>query len=152
MTLLDRLILENQLLQSDGLNQFQVYQSNIGDSYYLSGTHYTNAGKSYCIRSPIPSRYPNSRPPVYICEPNPLSSYKIGVSINSYDISHFMHTLPNGPNGEVQICHWRDDRWHSGITLNKVMLKVVIWLEAYEQHLSTGQNISEFVSTMKELH
>ena len=62
-----------------------------------------------------------------------------------------MHTLSNGPNGEVQICHWRQNRWHSGITLNKVILKVILWLEAYEQHLVTGQSINEFVRTMQEL-
>jgi hypothetical protein len=59
-----------------------------------------------------------------------------------------MHTLANGPRGEVQICHWRDDRWHSAITLNKVMIKVVLWLEAYEQYLSSGKAIAEFVKTM----
>jgi hypothetical protein len=59
-----------------------------------------------------------------------------------------MHTLENGPSGAVQICHWRDDRWHSGITFDKVMLKVIVWLEAYEQHLSTGDSIASFVGTM----
>ncbi|MCH8261605.1 MAG: hypothetical protein IIA77_00955 [Proteobacteria bacterium] len=149
MTLVERLNIENQLLQIDGLNQFQVYQSNAGDSFFLLGTHNTNVGKSYIIWSPIPNRYPHTRPPVYVRDPNPLPSYQVGVSINSYDTYHSTHTLSNGPNGEVQICHWRDERWHSAITLNKVMLKVVIWLEAYEQHLSTGQAISEFVRTMQ---
>lgn len=150
MTLIDRLILENQLLKSDGLDQFQVYKSNYSNDYFLWGIHNTNSGKQYEIRSPIPTGYPYDRPPVYINKPNPLPSYKIGVSINNYSMSHYMHTLLKGPNGEVQICHWRDARWHSGITLNKVMLNVVIWLEAYEQHLSTGQNICDFVSTMRE--
>ena len=148
MTLIERLTLENQVLRADGFDQFQVYKNNSYASYYLSGTHYTNAGNRYDIWSPIPSSYPDSRPPIYVTKPNPLPSYERGVYINSYSISHSMHTLCTGPNGEVQICHWRDGRWHRGITLNKVMLKVVIWLEAYEQHLCTGQTISSFVSTM----
>ena len=61
-----------------------------------------------------------------------------------------MHTLSNGPNGEVQICHWRDDRWHSGITFNRVLMKAMLWLEAYDQHLSTGYDIDAFVSTMNQ--
>ncbi len=148
MTLQERLCLENQVLQRDGLLQFQVYRSQYGDSFYLWGVHKTNNGNAYTIWSPIPSRYPHSRPPVYVREPNPLWGYRSRDTINSYGLSHSMHTLSNGPNGEVQICHWRDERWHSGITLNKVMIKIVLWLEAYEQHLSSGATISEFVRTM----
>jgi hypothetical protein len=62
-----------------------------------------------------------------------------------------MHTLGPGPSGEVQICHWRDNRWHAGITLDKVLLKGLLWLEAYEQHLTTGQPIDGFVRTMREV-
>ena len=148
MTLQERLGLENQILQHDGLSQFQVYQSNNGYAFYLWGTHRTNSGNAYELWSPIPSGYPSNRPPVYVWKPNPLRGYSYIKTINSYGVSHSMHTLSNGPNGEVQICHWRDERWHSGITLNKVMLKVVLWLEAYEQHLSSGDPITSFVGTM----
>lgn len=149
MTFQDRLVLENQILQRSGFSQFQVYRSQHGQSFYLWGAHKTNSGSAYSIWSPIPSRYPSQRPPVYVWEPNPLAAYRYGESINGYGVSHYMHTLSNGPNGEVQICHWRDERWHSGITLDKVMLKVVLWLEAYEQYLSSGATISEFVRTMQ---
>jgi hypothetical protein len=30
------------------------------------------------------------------------------------------------------------------------MLKAMLWFEAFEQHLATGQTIDNFVSTMKE--
>ena len=148
MTLQERLGLENQILQRDGLSQFQVYQSNDGYSFFLWGTHRTSSANAYEIWSPIPSGYPSSRPRVYVRKPNPLWGYSSEMTINAYDVSHNMHTLSNGPNGEVQICHWRDERWHSGITLNKVMIKVVLWLEAYEQHLSSGDPITNFVGTM----
>jgi len=62
-------------------------------------------------------------------------------TVNSIGVSHAMHTLGNGPNGKWQICHWRDDRWHSGITLNKVMLKAILWLEAYEQHCPPARHL-----------
>lgn len=148
MTLQDRLVLENQILDRDGLSQFQVYRRQYGDGFFLSGIHRTSSENSYSLRSPIPSRYPYRRPPVYITDPNPLWGFDYRRTINSYRLSHGMHTLENGPNGEVQICHWRDDRWHSGITLNKVMIKAVLWLEAYEQHLSSGNTLSSYVSTM----
>jgi len=150
MTFVERLILENQILQNDGMSQFQVYRDN-GNTYTLYGIYKSNSGNCYTLYSPIPSNYPDGRPKVYIQAPNPLYGYGYKRTINSYGkngISHDMHTLSNGPNGEVQICHWRDDRWHRGITLNKVMLKVMIWIEAYEQHLSSGQTISSFIRTM----
>ena len=150
MTLLERLGLENQVLLRDGLSQFQIHRSQSGESFFLWGNHKTSAGNSYSIYGPLPGRYPDSRPPIYLYEPNPLYGYGYSRTINSYGLSHYMHTLSNGPSGMVQICHWREDRWHSGITLNKVVIKVLLWLEAYEQHLSTGQTISEFVSTMQQ--
>ena len=149
MTLQERLMLENQILQRDGLSQFQVYRSQYGESFFLSGVHKTSGANSYAIWSHIPVLYPNRRPPVYVTEPNPLWGFQYQKTINSYGLSHDMHTLENGQNGEVQICHWRDDRWHSGITLNKVMIKVVLWLEAYEQYLASGTTIREFVGTMQ---
>jgi hypothetical protein len=148
MTLIERLVLENQILQNDGLSQFQVYKSNNGYSFFLWGIHKTSSANPYELWSPIPNGYPSCRPPVYILKPNPLYGYSYLKTINSYGVSHNMHTLSNGPNGEVQICHWRDERWHSGITLNKVMIKVLLWLEAYEQHLSSGDPITNFVRTM----
>ena len=148
MTLRERLTIENQILSRDGLSQFQVYQHSNNSSYYLEGAHKTNSGQSYDIWSPIPAHYPDKRPPVYVNKPNPLPAYQNDTSVNSCGLSHAMHTLSNGPDGQVQICHWRDDRWHSGITLNKVMIKVLVWLEAYEQHRSSGSPINHFVGTM----
>ena len=150
MTLHERLVYENQILLRDGLSQFQIYRAADGVSYYLWGTQSTSAGKSYTLHSPIPTGFPDSRPPIYIHSPNPLPAFSFGVNMNSYGLSHSMHTLSNGPRGEVQICHWRDNRWHSGITFNKVMLKAIVWLEAYEQHITTGEPIDNFVGTMPQ--
>jgi hypothetical protein len=72
-----------------------------------------------------------------------------GGTVNSLRLSHAMHTLEPGPENVVQICHWRDDRWHAAITLDKVLLKGLIWIEAYEQHLATAKPISDFVTTMR---
>ena len=149
MMLQDRLIVEEQILQRVGLSQFQIFGSKYQGSYNLWGTHKTNSGRSYRIWTPIPNRYPHARPPVYVYKPNPLHGRTHGKTLNDFGVSHNMHTLANGPNGEVQICHWRDDRWHSAITLNKVMIKAVLWLEAYEQYLSSGYPITDFVRSMQ---
>ena len=131
------------------MSQFKIYDDQNG-GYYLFGHHRTNSNNSYTLWSPIPYGFPNSRPHLYIRSPNPLYAFERSITVNSLGVSHRMHTLGNGPDGEVQICHWRDDRWHSGITFNKVMIKAMLWLEAYEQHLSTGHDIDEFVKTMNQ--
>lgn len=63
---------------------------------------------------------------------------------------HKRDTLTPHAAGWPQICHWRDERWHSNILLQKIFLKAHIWLEAYEQHLATGRSLADFVPTMAE--
>ena len=74
-----------------------------------------------------------------------------GRRVSSMGVSHYMHTLaPHATSGWPQVCHWRDARWHSQIVLQKVFLKGLLWIEAYEQHLATGRDIADFVRTMAE--
>ena len=147
MNLVERLTYENQILRADGMAQFQVYRGDSG-GYYLWGVHQTNAGNRYSLWAPLPPGFPEVRPRLHVHSPNPLWAFGNVRTVNSFGLSHAMHTLENGPSNEVQICHWRSDRWHSGITLNKVMLKAILWLEAYEQHFATGRDINDFVRTM----
>jgi hypothetical protein len=86
---------------------------------------------------------------MYITEPLPLLMAD-GTPVSRLGVSHQMHTLEPSSNGMVQICHWRDSRWHSSILLQKVFLKALIWIEAYEQHIATGRPLAEFVRTMAE--
>jgi hypothetical protein len=145
----DRLGIEHQILQREGFSQFSVWYERKDDTYYASGVATSNSGRRYSLYIPIPSGYPTQRPPLYITDPCPLYTAD-GKTISSLGISHSMHTL--SPLGDmVQICHWRDNRWHSGIVLQKVFLKAHLWIEAYEQHLATGRPLAEFVRTMAEV-
>ena len=144
----ERLVLEHRLLQHEGLTQFGVYHDRTRDRYDVQGTQ-TNSRHAYDLWIPIPRGYPDARPPLYVVRPNPLPM-ATGGTVDALGTSHAMHTLSPGPRNMVQICHWRDDRWHAGITLDKVLIKGLLWLEAYEQHLATGRPIDDFVTTMKE--
>lgn len=143
-----RLALEHQILQREGFTQFGVYHRASDDTYCASGYASSNAGYRYFLRIPIPSGFPQQRPPMYIAEPNPLLMYD-RTPLSALGVAHKMHTL-TPLNGMVQICHWRDNRWHSGIVLQKVFLKGLIWIEAYEQHIATGRDLADFVRTMAE--
>jgi hypothetical protein len=145
-----RLVMEHQILQREGFSQFSVYHQAAYDTYYASGVATSNSGRGYSLYMPIPSGFPTQRPPLYITEPHPLLMAD-GKAISSLGVSHSMHTLTPHTSGYVQICHWRDARWHSGIVLQKVFLKAHIWIEAYEQHLTTGRPLADFVRTMAEV-
>jgi hypothetical protein len=141
--------MEHHILQREGFSQFSVYHNTAYDTYYASGVATSNSGRRYSLYSPIPSGFPTQRPPLYVTDPHPLLTAD-GTSISRLGVSHAMHTLTPHENGWVQICHWRDSRWHSGILLQKVFLKAHIWIEAYEQHLATGRTLADFVRTMAE--
>ncbi len=145
-----RLYIENELLRREGLDQFSIYYCEADDTYSASGTATANSGRRYSLYMPIPSAYPYQRPSLYVTDPNPLRMFN-GIPVSSLGVSHQMHTLAPHPTGWPQICHWRDARWHSGILLQKVFLKALIWIEAYEQHLATGRPLADFVSTMGEV-
>jgi len=144
-----RLYLENEVLHKEDFTQFSVYWYRSSDSYEASGTTSSSSGKLYTLAVPIPTGFPQERPKMYLTSPFPLYTAS-GNLVSSLGTSHDMHTLTPLSGGQVQICHWRDDRWHSGIMLHKVFLKGLLWIEAYEQHLATGRPLAEFVSTMKE--
>ena len=146
----ERLALEHQILQQAGLAQFSVYYDRDRDRYDVYGTTASNSGRSYDLWIPISHDCPDGRPPLYVVRPNPLPRAG-GGTVNSLGLSHAMHTLEPNSQQMVQICHWRRNRWHAGITLHKVLLKGLIWLEAYEQHLATGKPVNAFVTTMQEV-
>lgn len=145
-----RLVLEHEILQREGFDQFSVYHDRSADTYWAVGNASANSGRQYRLYIPIPAGYPHQRPPMYVTEPNPLRMYD-GTLVASLGVSHNMHTLAPHSQGWPQICHWRDGRWHSGILLQKVFLKGMMWIEAYEQHLATGRPLAEFVLTMTEI-
>ncbi len=141
-----RISLERALLKQNTLDQFEIYWDQAESRYYGYGVATTNSGRKYTLYLFIPSNFPYARPSLYITDPRPLLMHN-GQSLASLGTSHAMHTL-SPTNGCVQICHWRDERWHSSVLLYKVFLKGLLWLEAFEQHLATGEPLSQFVSTM----
>jgi hypothetical protein len=144
-----RMVVENEILQREGFDQFTVYYNRDSDAYWAVGNATSNSGRRYRLYIPLPSGYPHQRPPMYVTEPNPLRMFD-GSLLCGQGVSHAMHTLTPHASGWPQICHWRDARWHAGIVLQKVFLKGLLWIEAYEQHLTTGRPLADFVRTMAE--
>lgn len=113
----------------------------VGDTK-LEGTVKTNSSKLYEIRIYIPPDYPNSIPSVVVLKPT-LLDHK-GGDLRVQGMSTLMHTLENR-DGYLTVCHYRPDRWQPHITLYKIIIKVRLWLEAYEGHRTTGKTMDDYL-------
>ena len=111
------------------------------DKPYLVVAQQTNSKKVYTVKIDL-SCFPNDVPDAFIINPKPLLT-RSGESMLS--ASHDMHTL-SGADGCVQVCHYHPRDWHPGVSLYKVVMKIRIWLEAYEHHIKTGDPLSRYLS------
>jgi ubiquitin-protein ligase len=110
----------------------------------VEGWAQTSGGQNrYKGRLVLSSNFPYEKPELYVTSPNPLRMHGWQGTINSLGTSHAFHTHANGPDGCVQICH--TDSWHASLTCVFVLLKLHLWLEAYEAHQRTGEEIAEYL-------
>jgi len=120
---------------------FQVFDPK--GKTYIEGWLWTNAGSSYKLKIQVPDSFPFINPKLYVLEPAILYKYDGQSTINSLDCSRNFHTNSNGPGGIVQICHTHG--WDSSLTFVQILKKARLWCEAYQAHLQTGKNISDFL-------
>jgi len=109
---------------------------------YFEGRMSSNSGRvRFLVRVVLVSGFPEVMPELYVWDPLFLRTWD-GSSLNAEGISHYFHTLDNGPGGRVQICHTLD--WDPSITCVQVILKARLWIEAYDAHLTTGKAIADY--------
>jgi len=111
---------------------------------YLDVGLKTNSGRAYRLKIIIPPDYPSAMPLVYIVFPNRLLDYR-GKNLAAMGADGSMHVLPPNDGGCIQLCHFSSSLWHPGLTLYKVALKCLVWLEAYHNHLLTGKDIDYYL-------
>jgi len=102
----------------------------------------TNSGKVYTIKIDL-FDFPNNVPDAFITNPRPLTTCT-GEPMPVK--SHSMHTLA-GIDGCTQVCHYGPREWHPNVSLYKIIVKIRVWLEAYETHLKTGEPLSKWLSS-----
>lgn len=134
---------------SSQLPQFELYHSD--DEYFFQGWQSSiSENRNYQLKLVIPKHYPDQRPNLYITYPVILPKYKNQGTINSdYQVSHAFHTCRNGPGGCVQICHFNPSTWDATRTCVGVFFKGMLWLIAYEYHLTWGKSIDENIREIK---
>jgi len=135
-----RLAVERAILRRE-MPQFEWHDPT-GDTY-VEGEVGTSRGDELTLRCVLGPQWPDKKPNVYVVSPLQLRKYD-GSSLNADEKSHAFHTGPKGPNGEVQICHFKEEWWDASKTIVAVLTKSVIWVEAYAKHLETGHPIRAY--------
>jgi len=136
-----RLAVEERLLWKE-LNQFRMY--NHSGETYIAGFQRTNGGfERYELKLQLTPHYPFEMPCLYVTCPRLLFKHGHSGTVNDEGVSHAFHTRSNGPGGCVQICHF--NQWNSSFTCVAVLLKGICWLQAYENHRRTGDDLAAFM-------
>ena len=134
-----RLLFETAILKRYFANRF-LFSEVDGEEVLLVGVK-SQAGKIYQIKIELSELYPLEMPNAFIVYPKGLKNFK-GKRLPEF--SHQMHILENDSKG-VQICHFLPGNWNPNQSLYKVILKVKIWIEAYEGHLKNGKPINDYL-------
>ena len=109
------------------------------------GTLRANSGTVYTVRLDLPG-FPHCMPAAYIIAPQLVMAD--GKLLSSLVTSHEMHTIGNDINGFPRICHWHPDVWTPTHTLYQVLMKVRLWIEAWEGHTRTGRPLDTYVASV----
>jgi hypothetical protein len=136
-----RLRIEKQALDYGFPRRYAFHNLGTYDEYLELGLR-TNAGRTYNLKVVL-NDFPYSKPKVYVIYPTQLYTYNSEL-LSGIGASATMHLL-RPDNGNIQICHYSDTNWRENVTLYKVALKCLIWLNAYDGHLRTGQPIDHFL-------
>jgi hypothetical protein len=105
----------------------------------------SNSDKEYKLRIYIPADFPNSCPALVVVSPPELFLMD---GLRLPEISDSFHTLED-TDGFRRICHFYPPDWTPDITLYQVFMKGRLWIEAYEAHFETGEDMDVFLGEQK---
>lgn len=114
--------------------------SGIGTSnpYVLMAAR-TNSRNVYTIKIEL-GNFPMGVPKVFVMK---MLKTKGGEEMRN--CSATMHTLQS-ENGHTRICHYGPSSWTPNVSIYKIYVKCRLWLEMYEAHLRTGNNIDYYLN------
>jgi hypothetical protein len=137
-----RLKIERTVLESSFKGTFQLEQDASGAARLEIDVTVPGGGSYRLLLTAAPD-YPSSLPEVYLIHPLILRDFH-GRELLSLSPSHEMHLLK--PGGRfIRLCHYKPENWHPNVTMYKVVLKCMLWLVAYENHLQSGRPITDYL-------
>jgi len=101
----------------------------------------------YTVTIEFGDSYPNEMPRCFLA--NTDLRFKDGGLVTEKGASHEYHLLGT-QGGRAQICHGRPSAWRPNMSLASVFIKAFMWLEAYENHLKTGNNLESYLKTQAQ--
>jgi len=125
------------------------HKFNNSSAFGFTGCVTPKAGnRSYELKLDVTDNYPYDEPDLFVALPPVLWMHGGKKSINSLETTHDYHAYYNGPDGCVKICHTSE--WDPSMTCVQVLLKGIIWLEAYSIHLRSGDTIAKIIDSFYE--
>lgn len=140
-----RLGLEKDVLETKLNNVTWINPTSAGNTR-VEWRDNTNNGNSYTLRVYLASDFPNSCPILVVSSPSSPLKEKYGTLLDSTSGSDHVY---EAHDGLTQICHFIKDKWTSENTIYQVLMKGRIWLEAYEIHLRTGEDLDKYLAHMQ---
>ena len=101
----------------------------------------SNSNRNYTMSITLTDDFPHSCPTLLLESPKNL--YLRNGTPLPHNSSEF-HTL-HDPSGLVSICHFVVNMWTNENTLYQVFMKGRLWIEGYEGHLTTGNNMDYYL-------
>ena len=141
-----RLAMEKRILR-ERMPDF-LFFSPTSDTF-VSGTFDSSHLNRYRIVVELPPGFPDECPSCFIADPCPLLGHD-DVCMTSFGNSHQMHTwLTDDRHPEwTRICTYKPASWSASHSLEKVVQKAELGLEAFEAHRVTGRPIADFLLNM----
>jgi len=137
-----RLKIERTILEKSFKGAFVLSQDEAGAAR-LEVDVTVPSGGTYRLLLVAAADFPSSMPEAFLISPLLLRDFH-GQDLLAISPSHGMHLLK--PNGRfIRLCHYKPENWHPNVTLYKVVLKCLIWLVAYENHLQSGRLVTDYL-------
>ena len=107
----------------------------------------SSSDRRYKLRLYLNEDFPNSCPHMAIVYPKNLRT-KNNRPLPLLDKS--FHTLGYTVDKFTKLCHFSPDLWTADNTLYQVLMKGIMWIEAYEGHLDTGNPMDFYLGEQPE--
>ena len=141
-----RLRIEKKIVRAE-LPQFKFVQ--LGSTPCFEGSYTsTTTENAFTLRVELPDHYPDQMPKLFITSPITLRKSD-GGRINDMGASHDYHTLGTGLGGCIEICHFNEASWDASRTCVAVLIKGILWIEAYCLSLINGMTIANIIENLQ---
>jgi hypothetical protein len=134
---------EKQLVMMH-MPSFSISESSDGHMT-LEGFVKTIAGRNrYRGRLVCTPNFPYEVPRLYILSPKPLWTHDHTGTLNALNGSSEHHVYRTEPDGFLEICH--TPKWDASQTCIAVLIKLHLWVEAYETYLECGGTVGRYLA------